>query len=209
MHLEETEPKPTTRYEVARLVSAIVHPIAFPLLCLGIALYVATSSLPDTLRYVVVALLLTSVPISALVGYMVLTRKWTDLDVSVRKQRYLLYPFGLGCMFLLAFAFARIGAPPVAVRSALALVLANVANGLINFVYKVSAHATGAAASATLIWLAVPVAAIVALATLAAAAVGWSRVELKRHTPGQVLLGWSVGVLSMLVAQKMTLPSWL
>ncbi len=209
MHLEKTEPKPTTRYEVARLVSAIVHPIAFPLVCLGLAIYVVPTPLFDTLRYVIVALLLTSAPISALVGYMVLTRKWTDLDVSVRKQRYLLYPFGLGCMFLLAYAFARIGAPPVAVRSALALVLANAANGLINFIYKVSAHATGAAASAALIWLTVPTAGVVTIAALAAAAVGWSRVELKRHTPGQVLLGWSVGVVSMVLAQRIALPSWL
>src|SRR5262245_52506392 len=34
MHLEETEMAATTRYEIARLISVIVHPIAFPLLAL-------------------------------------------------------------------------------------------------------------------------------------------------------------------------------
>src|SRR5215813_3661120 len=197
MHLEEAEPMTTTRYETARLISVIVHPIAFPLLALGIALYVATGSLFETLRYVLLATTLTTVPISILVGIQVLRRKWTDLDVSDRRQRYALYPFGIACMLALAFAFARIGTPPVAVRSALALALANVANGLVNFSYKVSAHATGSAASATLLWIAAPFIGIALLATLATALVGWARVELKRHTAGQVVLGWSVGIVSM------------
>jgi membrane-associated phospholipid phosphatase len=112
-------------------------------------------------------------------------------------------------MLALALAFARIGAPPVAVRSALALVLANIVNGLINFGYKVSAHATGSAASATLLWIAAPFFGVVLLATVATAMVGWARVELKRHTAGQVALGWSVGILSMVAAQRMPLPAWL
>src|SRR5215813_14089128 len=168
MHLEEAEPMTTTRYETARLISVIVHPIAFPLLALGIALYVATGSLFETLRYVLLATTLTTVPIGILVGIQVLRHKWTDLDVSVRRQRYALYPFGIACMFILALAFARLGAPQIAVRSALALVLANGVNGLINFAYKVSAHATGSAASATLLWLTVPLFGVAFLATLAA-----------------------------------------
>jgi membrane-associated phospholipid phosphatase len=208
-HMEQPVPVMTARYEAARLVSAIIHPIAFPLAALGIALAVVTHSLPDTVRYVLLASLLTTVPIAALVSVQVLRRKWTDLDVSVRRQRYALYPFGIVCMLLLALAFARIGAPQVAVRSAVALLLANVVNGLVNFAYKVSAHATGAAASATLLWLVVPFIGISLLATLAAAAVGWSRVELQRHTTGQVVLGWSVGILSMVLAHRIPLPGWL
>jgi membrane-associated phospholipid phosphatase len=209
MHVEQAEVVPTARYETARLVSTIIHPIIFPLVCLGIALDVATRSLPDTLRYVGLAMLLTSVPISMVVIVQVVRHKWTDLDVSARKQRYALYPFGVACMLALAIAFARVGAPPVATRSAVALVLANVVNGLINLTYKVSAHATGAAASATLLWLVVPFIGISLLATLAALAVGWSRVELKRHTVGQVLLGWSVGIVTMIAAYRLPLPGWL
>ncbi len=209
MHVEQAEVVPTARYETARLVSTIIHPIIFPLVCLGIALDVVTQSLPETLRYVALAMLLTSVPISAVVVTQVVRHKWTDLDVSARKQRYALYPFGVACMLALAIAFARVGAPQAAVRSALALALANVVNGLINLTYKVSAHATGAAASATLLWLVVPFVGISLLATLGALAVGWSRVELKRHTTGQVVLGWAVGILTMVVAYSVPVPNWL
>ena len=209
MHLENTELKMTTRYEVARWISAIIHPIAFPLVVLGIAIYTASSSLSTTLDDLALAIVLTTLPIALLVGIQVLRHKWTDLDVSVRRQRYLLYPFGIACMALLAFVYAHINAPPVATRSAIALVLANVVNGLINFTYKVSAHATGAAASATLLWLAVPYISLALIATIAALLVGWSRVALKRHTPGQVVLGWTVGAVTMAFALLMPLPAFL
>lgn len=201
MRVESPEIKPTVRYEVARWISAIIHPIAFPLLTLGLAAFFSTNgSLIKSIQYVVLALLLTSLPISIVVAIQVLRRKWTDLDVSVRRQRYALYPLGIACMLALTGTLSYIGAPSVVVRSALAFGLANIVDGVINFVYKVSAHATGAAACAVIFWVTVPASlwALPLLATIAALLVGWSRVVLKRHTIGQVLLGWAVGALSVL-----------
>ncbi|MGZ3715274.1 MAG: hypothetical protein ACXVA4_07645, partial [Ktedonobacterales bacterium] len=73
MRMETPEIKPTVRYELARWISAIVHPIAFPLLTLGLAAYFTTSgSLLKSIQYVVLALLLTSLPISIVVAIQVL-----------------------------------------------------------------------------------------------------------------------------------------
>ncbi len=201
MHVENTtlEPsKASLRVEVARWISAIVHPVAFPLVTLGIACYLATGSLPKSVQWVLLAMALVSLPVSILVATQVLSRRWTDLDVSVRQQRYALYPFGLVCMLALALVFAHFGAPEIAVRAAVAIVIANLADGIINFAYKVSAHSTGAAICAAILWAAAPAWGVVG--AIAALAVGWSRVELKRHTPGQVLLGWAVGLLTALIA---------
>ncbi len=206
MHLESTE-QPSTRTELARWVSLIVHPIAFPLFALGITLYVATNSLESSLGWIAMAIVLTSLPITFLVALQVIRRKWTDLDVSVRKQRYTLYPFGIACMLALTLSYVHFDAPAVAIRSGYALVIANLVDGLINFVYKVSAHATGAAASAALIWLATPFLGLAIAAAVATLLVGWSRVELKRHTPGQVVLGWIVGASAMIVAFHLPLPA--
>lgn len=201
MHVENTtlEPsKASLRVEVARWISAIVHPVAFPLVTLGIACYLATGSLPKSVQWVLLAMALVSLPVSILVATQVLSRRWTDLDVSVRQQRYALYPFGLACMLVLALVFAHFGAPEIAVRATVAIVIANLADGIINFAYKVSAHSTGAAICAAILWAAAPAWGVVG--AIAALAVGWSRVELKRHTPGQVLLGWAVGLLTALIA---------
>lgn len=200
--MENTAQPVSTRYTVARWVSAIVHPVAFPLLTLGLAIYFVSHSPGEAARDVTLAALLTTLPVALLVGLQVVRGRWTDLDVSVRRQRYALYPFGVACMLALALAYHAAGAPQVAVRSAEALALANIANGLINFTYKVSAHATGAAASATLLWLTAPYVGISLAATVAALLVGWSRVTLKRHTRGQVALGWVAGLASMLLAQR-------
>lgn len=203
----ERKPTATAREELARIISTVVHPVLFPLVALGLTLYVRSDdSVGETARDLGLALALTTLPIAVLVGVQVLRGKWTDLDVSVRRQRYALYPFGIACMAALAVTYARLNAPQVAVQSAVALVLANVVNGLVNFVYKVSAHATGAAASATLLWLALPYLSLAVVASIAALLVGWSRVALHRHTRGQVLLGWAVGVASMVAAIRVPLP---
>ncbi len=83
-------------------------------------------------------------------------------------------------------------APRVTIIAALAFTLANTIDGVINYVYKVSAHATAAAGCAALLWLFAPGWGVPA--AIATALVGWSRVELGRHTTGQVVLGWLVGL---------------
>jgi len=187
--------KSAPRRTLARWVSVVVHPIAFPIITLAALLLDATHSLPQTTRWLLVALALTSLPITALVVYQVARGHWTDLDVSVRRQRYLLYPFGLTCLASLALVYHWLQAPAVAVVAAVSLVLANLVDGVINFSYKVSAHATSAAACAALLLHVLPLVGVIAAA--AAALVGWSRVELGRHTLGQVILGMGVGVGSV------------
>jgi len=110
-------------------------------------------------------------------------------------------------MVVLTLSYVHFNAPAIAIRSGYALVIANTVDGLINLFYKVSAHATGAAASATLIWLATPFVGLAIIAAAAALLVGWSRLELKRHTAGQVLLGWLVGVSAMLIAFHLPVPT--
>jgi membrane-associated phospholipid phosphatase len=192
MELEKVVAKKPLRQALAQAVSAIVHPVAFPLLTLAAIAFTETGSVSSSLDVCLIALALTTAPVAALVAFQVARGHWTDLDVSVREQRYALYPIGLVCALLMVAALAYISAPQGALIAAGAMTLANAVDGVINFAYKVSAHATAAAACAALLWLFVP--GWGAPAALAAALVGWSRVELGRHTTGQVLLGWLVGI---------------
>ncbi len=197
MSVESAVVKKPPRQIVAAAVSAIVHPVALPLLTLAVVTYTTPGgTIQRSVLLAVAALLLTALPVAALVGYQVARGRWTDLDVSVREQRYLLYPIGLVCAALMIAVFVAMRAPVPAMVTALTMALANGVDGVINFAYKVSAHTTAAAACAALLWLyspgwGLPVA-------IAAALVGWSRVELGRHTTGQVILGWAVGVASAL-----------
>lgn len=194
--MNSTAAKPSVRREIARLVSTIVHPIVLPLVTLGGLTYLADPNLPKTLFWVGSGLAITALPIALLVLVQVLRGRWTDTDVSVRRQRYLLYPFGIACMLAAAAVFVKLEAPQVAVRATLGMVMANLINWLINLKVKVSAHATTAALSATLLWLVAPMLVWGAVVAAGALLVGWSRVELGRHTVGEVALGWGVGVAS-------------
>lgn len=201
MELENVVEKRSLRQTLAQAVSAIIHPVAFPLLTLAAISFTETNSARVSLIVCLIALGLTTAPVAALVGYQVARGHWTDLDVSVRQQRYALYPIGLACAIAMVIALVAARAPHGALVAALTMTLANGVDGVINFAYKVSAHATAAAACAALLWLFVP--GWGAPAALAAALVGWSRVELGRHTTGQVLLGWLVGAASALAVQAL------
>ncbi|HEY8322998.1 MAG TPA: hypothetical protein VIG77_00800 [Ktedonobacterales bacterium] len=199
MELENVAEKKPFRQALAQVISVIVHPVAFPLLTLAAIAFTETGSFRSSLIVCLIALALTTAPVAALVAFQVARGHWTDLDVSVRQQRYALYPIGLACALLMVAALAYVSAPRGAIAAAIAMTLANAVDGVINFAYKVSAHATAAATCAALLWIFVP--GWGAPAALAAALVGWSRVELGRHTTGQVLLGWLVGIASALAVQ--------
>lgn len=196
MTLEQVVAKRPPRQYVAKAISTILHPVTLPIVTLVVATAVSTGNVRRGLMLAGVALLLTAVPLAGLVGFQVARGHWSDLDVSVRQQRYLLYPIGICCAALMLVAFVLLRAPFPAMATALALTLANAINGFINLAYKVSGHATTAATCAALLWAFAPGWGVPA--AIAAALVGWSRVQLGRHTTGQVILGWSVGLASAL-----------
>jgi membrane-associated phospholipid phosphatase len=190
------------RHRFASLVSAVIHPLVFPLVTVVVLSYAYTHSIADTFVYSVVAVALTALPVALVVFVQVKRGKWTDFDVSVRRQRYTLYPFTLACLGVLVYVYYRLQAPREAVVSVLSLVAANLVNALINLKWKISAHATTAAACASLLWQLTPNHTWGPPAAAGAALVGWSRVELRRHTAGQVLAGWLVGVGSSVLAVR-------
>jgi membrane-associated phospholipid phosphatase len=200
--LESSEP--SQWLVVARVISTVVHPIALPLITLGaLTAYTPGGSLAAALGWMAVGLVVAALPIMALVGAQVARGHWTDIDVSMRRQRYLLYPFSVACLFAAAVVLALLRAPGIAVKATLAVVTANMVNGLINLRYKVSAHATTAALCAVLLWRGLPTPDSTFWGggfSVAALLVGWSRVKLGRHTTRQVILGWVVGVVTATAA---------
>jgi membrane-associated phospholipid phosphatase len=185
------------RHEFADVVSAVVHPLLFPLLTIAAVNFRFTHDLVKAFMIVLMTVVIGTVPVALLVLVQVKRGAWSDFDVSQRRQRYTLYPFTLLCLALLMYVYYLQGAF-YAVQCTLTLVIANVINSFVNLAWKISAHATTAAACATLLWHFTP--AWGPAATVGAALVGWSRVELCRHTRGQVLAGWLVGISSALLA---------
>ncbi len=183
------------RHETARIISSVIHPIIFPLFTIMVIAYSRNNDLKYSLILMLIALVVAALPLAALVIFQVRRGHWTDLDVSQRTQRYFLYPFSIISIILVLIIYAQLRAS-YALLTLGAMFTANVINGFVNLKWKISAHATAAAACATLLWLFTFVWG--PLAAIAAILVSWSRVELGRHTTGQVIAGSLVGFTSAL-----------
>ncbi len=185
------------RQEIARIISAIIHPMLFPLLTIGVVGYTQSHNSFLTFLLVAIAVVFSVVPVSFVVWLQVKRGVWSDFDVSRREQRYTLYPLTLVVLGFVAFTYYHLNAF-YALRSVGSMVFANLINSFVNLFWKISAHATAAAASATLLWLFAPTWG--PPAAISAVMVSWSRVELGRHTKGQVIAGSIVGFTSAFLA---------
>lgn len=114
----------------------------------------------------------------------------SDLDVTRREERH--KPFlAAVCGAALAWSvLAAMGAPALLVHFALAHTLVISLVLLITLYWKISVHAAGAAAVATLLASALP---SPLLAFLPVLVVAWSRLYLGRHTLTQVMVGGGLG----------------
>jgi len=184
---------------VARWISRVGHPFVLPLVAL---LIVTLQVVPpwQALGIVALTLVTTTVPLLIYTRRQIRRERWTDYDVSVRQDRYRLYPLLLAVLGLSALVFWFVGGPRFMIRGLLASMVLAFAAMLANLVLKVSLHTALSVFCALVIlalnnWLGIG-------ACIFAMLIGWSRVVLKRHTTAEVisgaLLGSIVGVALVL-----------
>jgi membrane-associated phospholipid phosphatase len=120
---------------------------------------------------------------------------WTDVHVSVRKQRFV--PVTAAAVANLAGVgiLLALHAPRALVALVLAVLAGLVAGGIITIWWKISGHTAVAGAAATA--LTVAYGPVLLAAFLVVAVIGWSRVTLRDHTPAQATAGLLLGVLAV------------
>ncbi len=186
----------TRMEQIARWISRIGHPFVLPLVALiTVTLQVVPPLQAFTL--VVVMIATTTLPLLLFTRRQIRRKRWNDYDVSIRQDRYLLYPLGLLTLAGSALVFWLLDAPVFMLHGiAGGAVLLFVAM-LANLIIKISLHMAlamlcGVVILALNLWLGI-VACGFALVN------GWSRVVLRRHTLLEVitggLLGGLVGIL--------------
>ncbi len=180
--------------QFARFISTIFSPpvVALPVLLL-IALYHQESS---SLIFAGIALLFGSIGPLIYVAVGVSLGKFTDMDVSDRRQRTGPYLFGILSSLLGFFVLERYGAPKNIETVLLATALISIVLMVTTFWWKISMHASIFTASVTM--LASLYGKIMLPGFLLLVLVCWSRVVLKRHTLGQVCAGSLVSLALML-----------
>jgi membrane-associated phospholipid phosphatase len=179
--------------KTAKVVSVIGHP--FVLLTLTV-LIATVSSLPLSKALTVggATLLLTVLPLVFVIRRQVAAGRWSDHDVSDAAERRSFYPVALTVTAASLAVFYVLDFPRGLLIGMLISLALLVAAMLVNRFSKISLHLIFA------VYFAVSLCAVgVWIGTIflvLAAAVGWSRVALERHTLTQVLSGALLGAFA-------------
>lgn len=177
-----------------RLVSDILSPpVVWGLLALPIAFRDAPSRGQALLWAAVYITIVCIVPI-VYIATRVRQGKITDIHMKLREQRMRPLLVSLACTAVAWWTLRFMGAPPVLPFFALFSLVQIVVMALITLGWQISMHTmsiTGATMATVVLFGLVPALLTIPLIVLVSAA----RLNLKRHTPAQILAGTLVGAL--------------
>lgn len=192
---EPREARRPLRWRIAWWVSVLAHPFVLAPLLVAI---VASRSLPPQRAAAVVAFVVAGsiLPMLWIMVRRVRSGAWSNHDVSIREQRTGMYPVALALVIATILLLYLTDPSGPVLRGTIAVLALIAAASIINRWLKVSLHTAFAWFTAVSLFsmnLALGIGGgVVALA------VAWSRLELRRHTPAEVvagiLLGATVGV---------------
>ncbi|MER6202080.1 hypothetical protein ABT234_32525 [Streptomyces sp. NPDC001586] len=127
----------------------------------------------------------------AFIKYGIRRGRWADRHVGQRRQRIIVMAFIIASVATGTALLWAFGAPRTMIALIAAMLSTLAALLAVTPAWKISVHA--AVSSGSVAMLALTYGPWALLAYPVVAVVGWSRVELKDHTLGQVLVGAAVG----------------
>src|SRR5437763_2683113 len=181
----------------ARFISWIGHPLVF--VAASVAVVVGTQlGLHAGLPILIALLLSTLVPTAILLLSGLGSGRWSDADVSIRKERQRFFPWAVPFSLAGVIAMWWLQAPSYIIRGGMVTLGLFLVSWLANFRLKLSLHALFAFYCAIilfrigLIWG--------AMALILAVLVAWSRLFLRRHTRIELIVGIVLGLMGGFVA---------
>ncbi|HSH80986.1 MAG TPA: phosphatase PAP2 family protein [Herpetosiphonaceae bacterium] len=187
-------------YRFGRLISQIFHPIIN-----GFASFLligaASPDLPSArygLGWAAACVMTLIIPPTCYFYFRLFRGDFSDDDISRRSERNGLYVTALASTIAGSGVLSLLGVPGVFLRFMAAAVGVTAVCMVINFRWKISVHSASIATLSTLATLMVQSLAVVLW--MCALVVGWARIRTGNHTPLQVVAGWSVAVVGVILA---------
>lgn len=125
-------------------------------------------------------------------------KMFSDLDISKRKERPLLFTFAIGLSAIYTVFLYFLSAPKILFIAIFTLILGLVIFELVNRTTKASLHVGTVSAFATSLFIVYD--GIFALAFLIIPLVAWARIASRNHTKQQTVIGSTLGILITLVS---------
>ena len=173
--------------QLALFTSVILNPFLVGLAVLVFLSFQSTSSIGDGLKWSLLLVGFTVLPIFLVLIYLVHKDKVDDIFLRVRKQRNQIYLLTSLCTIACCAILFSLNAPQVLFATMVSLLSSMLVFMLINFIWKISLHTAFAAGSVTV--LAIMYGATGALAAVLVPPIAWSRIELKYHSLTQTVAG--------------------
>jgi hypothetical protein len=175
------------RKRLAKLTSNILNPFLVSFAVIILLSFESTSSTSNALKWALISLALSVLPVFIAVVYLVRNHKLDGIFVNPRQQRNKIYLLAsiwalIGCVVL-----PCLGAPTLLVATFAAGLVSIILYMVINLLWKISLHTAFVAASVTILIIVYSFAG--ALTAVLLPPVAWARIELAHHSPAQVASG--------------------
>ena len=175
------------RRKLAVITSNILNPFLLSFAVIVLLSFKSTSNPWEAFKWSAISIGLSVLPIFVIVIYLVQKGKLDNIFINLRKQRTKVYLLsgawaGIGCLVLFLMR-----APTVIVATFIVGLVAALIFMGINLLWKISIHTAFASASITLMIIMYGGAGV--LAALMLPPVAWARIEMKLHSPAQVIGG--------------------
>lgn len=192
-------------YLIGRYISQIFHPIVNGIACFAL-IGTRAPGLPNAaygLQWAAACIATIITPTALYFYYRLFRGDFSDDDVSHRSERTGLYLVSILSTIVGSGLLYLLGLPTIFLRLLVTAVAVTGICMLINFRWKISVHSASIATLATLATIFLQGMGIVLW--LCATVVGWARIRTGNHTPMQVLAGWLVAVVGVLLAFRLRL----
>jgi membrane-associated phospholipid phosphatase len=179
-------------------LSRVFHPFIVSVATLWLAMILSGYGWLESTLWTLLSFSIVILPSLIFILTRVRSGRYQDIDVSIRKDRYVLYILGGSCLVLMIVLLIFLQAPAIAQRTIqagfLSVLVGSIFNRLVN---KLSLHVLTVAGCTVVLYFVSPLAGIpLGLISLV---VAWYRVYLTRHTIPEVVWGWVVGVICTIV----------
>jgi membrane-associated phospholipid phosphatase len=172
---------------IARLISYILNPFLITAVILILLAFKDAASTAEALKWAAISLVISVLPVLAVVIWLVKRKKMDAYYDNTRKQRYIVYILAsvlgaIGCGLMWGLKAPELLAVTFTAGFAELVVFMG-----INFYWKISLHTAFVAGAVTILCLVYGVIALWTLVFLPL--VAWARIELKQHSIIQVATG--------------------
>jgi membrane-associated phospholipid phosphatase len=171
---------------VAHLISNTLNPFLVGMILILAICFESTSSIPDALKWALIATALSMLPIFLLVIFLVIKGRVDSVFANTRQQRTIIYLISLGLAAVDCVVLWLLGAPHTLVISFLTALIAGTLLMIINFWWKISLHTAAITALVTILITLFGYPFLIS--ALLVPLVMWSRVRLGHHSLLQTVM---------------------